>query len=385
MSTEQPSRFDNPDSEMGLWQVGGKANSKSDSETFFVGPEADDRMKKFRESISYIRLAWDRYPQFMGELRDYVMRQREPQIVPGRESEWKEGPGLVETLLSSRKEWPELGDGENDVGYSAVRLYTSDYCYKKIFEPMNYSFREWNLAGKDLRALTFLVELLNIDLYRYIHVNSEANDFTGRTYRGMRITSKALAKIRETAADENLKNRYVAIPLSMMSTSRSRQSALKFAERTVGRDDPHAVLWDVTVYDMNPAYLAAYRKTFPDSIVTSMCAVPVNNLSYFRDIENEVLLRGPFFQIVRVYEDIFRDEPLHVIQAVTLNSNRDHVTAVATNEGEDERMRKIFRDMAISSRSARCTEHAERLGLTADASYYRNEAAQARARFSALM
>jgi hypothetical protein len=38
----------------------GKANSKSDSETFFVGPEADDRMKKFRESISYIRLAWDR-------------------------------------------------------------------------------------------------------------------------------------------------------------------------------------------------------------------------------------------------------------------------------------------------------------------------------------
>jgi hypothetical protein len=48
-------------------------------------------------------------------------------------------------------------------------------------------------------------------------------------------------------------------------------------------------------------------------------------------------------------------------------------------------MRKIFRDMAISSRSARCTEHAERLGLTADASYYRNEAAQARARFSALM
>jgi hypothetical protein len=76
---------------------------------------------------------------------------------------------------------------------------------------------------------------------------------------------------------------------------------------------------------------------------------------------------------------------LHVIQAVTLNSNRDHVTAVATNEGEDERMRKIFRDMAISSRSARCTEHAERLGLTADASYYRNEAAQARARFSALM
>jgi hypothetical protein len=201
----------------------------------------------------------------------------------------------------------------------------------------------------------------------------------------MRVTSEALAKIRETAADEDLKNRYVAIPLSTLSASHSRRPALRFAERTTGRDDPHAVLWDVTVYDMDPAYLAAYRQKFPDSIVTSLCAVPVNNLSYFRDIENEVLLRGPSFQIVRVYEDSFQDEPLHVIQAVMLNSNRDHVTAVATNEGEDERMRNIFRDMAISSRSARCAEHAERLGLTADADYYRDQAAQARARFSALM
>jgi hypothetical protein len=108
-------------------------------------------------------------------------------------------------------------------------------------------------------------------------------------------------------------------------------------------------------------------------------------LSYYRDVENEVLLRGPFFQIVRMYEDSLKGEPLHVIQAVMLNSNRDHVTAIASNDGADKRMREIFRDMAVASRSALCAEHAERSGLTADADYYRKEAAQARKGISDLM
>jgi hypothetical protein len=30
------------------------------------------------------------------------------------------------------------------------------------------------------------------------------------------------------------------------------------------------------------------------------------------------------------------------------NSNRDHVTAIVTNTGEDERMRNIFRCMAMA-------------------------------------
>ena len=385
MPIGEPSRFANSDSEMGLWQLGGIANSKSDSETFFPGLDADDRMANVRKAISTMRVGWDHYPQFRNELKDFVARQPEPKIVPGREGEWKEAPGLVKTLLSSRKEWPERGDGQGDVGYSAVRLYTSEYGYKKIFEPMNTSFRKRDLAAEELRAITFLIELLNIDLYRHIHATPEANNFTGRTYRGLRVTSKALDKIRETAAEKNLKNRYVAIPLSMMSASATRQSALKFAERTARNNDPHAVLWDISVYGMDPAYLAPYRQAFPDSIVTSLCAVPISNLSYYRDVENEVLLRGPFFQIVRIYEDSLKDEPLHVIQAVMLNSNRDHVTAIANNEGADKRMREIFRDMAIASRSAQCAEHAERSGLTADADYYRSEAAQARKGFSDLM
>lgn len=384
MANEQPSRFTDSDSEMGLWRLGGIDKSTSNSKTVFPGQGADDRMREVRRAISDIRLSWGRYAQFRDELKDFVERQAEPELIPGREDEWKEIPGLIRALLSSRKEWPERGDGQGDVGYSAVRLYTSEYGYKRIFQPMNTAFRDPDLTAKELRAVTFLVELLNIDLYRHIHTTPEANNFTGSTYRGMRVTSEALDEIRETAADNDLKNRYVAIPLSMMSTSNARESAMKFAARTDRNNNPQALLWDISVYGMDPAYLAAYRRSFPDSIVTSMCAVPINGLSYYH-VEDEVLLRGPFFQIVRIYEDSLQGEALHVIQAVMLNSNRDHVTAIANNEGEDLRMREIFRDMAIASRSARCAQHAERCGLTADADYYHSEVTQARTGFSDLM
>jgi hypothetical protein len=380
----QPSRFIDSDSEIGIWRLGSVDKSKSNSKAVFPGQGADDRMREVRKAIRDIRLGWERYAEFRDELKDFVERQEEPGLIPGREGEWEEIPGLIKQLLSSRKEWPERGDGQGDAGYSAVRLYTSDYGYKKVFQPMNTSFRSPELTAEDLRAVTFLVELLNIDLYRHIRATSQANDFTGRTYRGMRVTSEALDKIRETAAADDLKNRYVSIPLSMMSTSNAREPATKFAERTDRNNNPHALLWDISVYGMDPAYLAAYRRSFPDSIVTSMCAVPINGLSYYR-VEDEVLLRGPFFQIVRMYEDSLQGEPLHVIQAVMLNSSRDHVTAIATNEGEDLRMREIFRDMAIASRSAWCVQHAERSGLTADADYYRSEAARACRGFSDLM
>jgi hypothetical protein len=111
--------------------------------------------------------------------------------------------------------------------------------------------------------------------------------------------------------------------------------------------------------------------------------VPIHHLSDLP--EDEILLRGPFFQIMRMYrdEDSLRDEPLHVVQAITLNSNRDHVTAVATNTGKDKHMRDIFRVMATASRSTRCAEHAETYGLAADSDKCRNAAAQAYAYFSA--
>jgi hypothetical protein len=386
-----PSRFGEWNLEIGLWRLGGV----SESVTFFPGPDFERRMAEVREAISHIRLHWELYPQFMGELRTFLKEVPEPSVPrleieayrPELEASWEDGRERLEALLSSRKEWPELRGGPDD-DYSAIRLYTSIYGYLRMFGAMNFAFRTSDITRdeKKLRAVTFLVELLNIDLYNYIRSNPEADNFEGHVYRGMRVSSKDLDDYVRAAADKDMGNRYISVPLSMTSTSTTKGKALPFARRAKETPaDSHALLLDISVYCLDPAPLTAYRQAFPESIVTSLCAVPIHPLSHLP--EDEVLLRGPFFQIVRMYrdEDSLRGEPLHVVQAIMLNSNRDHVTAVATNTGEDERMRNIFRFMAMASRSARCAEHAESYGLAADSGYYRNAAAKAYEAFSALM
>jgi hypothetical protein len=379
MSSGKLSRFGAWNSEMGLWQLGGS----SDSEMFFAGQRAYDRMAEVRRAISYIRLNWDRYEQFMDELRGFLATVREPEPITRFEAEWKvereKGRARVEALLASRKEWPELGEGVAD-DYSAVQLYTSPYGYLRMFAAMNEAFRRRNLIENPemLRSVTFLVELLNIDLYRYIRSDPDVDKFEGRVYRGMRVDDRRFTEFTATAA-RDMRNRYMAVPLSMTSTSASRDSALEFAKRTGDASDaPHALLLDVSVYSAAPQLLAAYRQSFPASIVTSLCSVPIQRIA---DIpaEGEVLLRGPHFQIMRMYrdEDSLPGEPLNVIQMIMLNSNRDHVTAIATDTDEDKRMRDIFRFMAIASRSARCAEQAESYGLPADADYYRKSATRA--------
>jgi hypothetical protein len=386
MPAGQLTRFGEWDSERGLWRLGGLSGSR----TFFAGPGVPERMAEVREAISHIRLGWDQYPTFMGELRAFLERVPEPPV-PGPEFEaaWEDGRRRAESLLVSRKEWPELRSEQGDDGYSAIRLYTSVYGHKRMFQAMNIAFRapDLNRYPHALRAVTFLVELLNIDLYNYVRSTPQADNYEGRVYRGMRVSSEDLLDYEHAAADSAMGNRYLAVPLSMMSTSAARDKALPFARRTkkapVGS---HALLWDISVYGLDAALLAAYRRSFPGSVVTSLCSVPIWRLSDLPD-ESEVLLRGPFCQILRVYrdEDSLHGEPLHVVQAVMLNSNRDHVTTIATDTGEDKRMRDIFRAMATATRSARCAEHAETYGLTADADHYRNAASQAYQEFSAGM
>jgi hypothetical protein len=90
------------------------------------------------------------------------------------------------------------------------------------------------------------------------------------------------------------------VPLAMTSASRKREIALCFAieesSRTPGQ---HLVLWDINVSGMDPELLALYHDAFPASVVTSLCAVPIGQLTDYKN-ETEVLLRGPFCQIVRI-------------------------------------------------------------------------------------
>lgn len=78
-------------------------------------------------------------------------------------------------------------------------------------------------------------------------------------------------------------------------------------------------------------------------MVSSICAVPIENLSVFKD-EEEVLLRGAFFHVINFYEleRKVKNVPIKVVEVVMVNSNRDHLTG---SSFENTNARKLFNNL----------------------------------------
>jgi hypothetical protein len=244
------------------------------------------------------------------------------------------------------------------------------------------ALRESGLIGladnrKRLRSAVFLVELLNIDLFNYRERNQHADNFEGTVYRGMAISGIELERYYESLTGP-LSERYQSVPLAMVSASRTPKAPIAFALHEAELDKETApVIWEIHIHSLDPHLLASYHTKYPTSVVTSLCAVPIERISDL-PIEEEVFLRGPFFQILGITVDysVKFERPVHRITAVVLNSNRDHISAIASNKGADQRMRDLFRTMVLASRSTTCAEYAEELGRHADAKLYRTLAAE---------
>jgi hypothetical protein len=229
------------------------------------------------------------------------------------------------------------------------------------------------------RAATFLVELLNIDLFHHRATDPDADRFSGMVYRGMSLSSKDVARFVRAASGPVLE-RYISIPLAMVSASVNATTAMQFAIRDV-EDNPgkRLVLWEIAVANLNPALLAIYEAQSPASVVTSLCAVPIASLSDLPG-EEEVLLRGPHFQIVQidVIESTALPGPTTRIQAMMHNTNRDHLTAIASDVGQDKRHRDLFRALILADRFAICSQLSANNGKLADAEQYRSLEAKQR-------
>ena len=186
---------------------------------FFAGTAAYERMDLARQAINEIRRAWADYPVFMAELRD-LMRAADVDVTDDR----------VAALLSSVKEWWTEGSVVTD-GFEAVRLYSSVDGYEQIFRVINTALRSDDLVDdrQRLRATTFLVELIDIDLFNYRATQPYADNFEGTVYRGMSVSSADLALFRRIAAAP-LEQRYLSVPSAMVSAMRV---GLMRAARTV--------------------------------------------------------------------------------------------------------------------------------------------------------
>jgi hypothetical protein len=336
---------------------------------FFAGEHVYDRMALVRQAINDIRVGWDNYPDFMQDLREYLSDS-------AKTADEKQSLDVrFEQLLSSSKEWLPKQAEEAEDDYSALRLYTSNIGYRSIFRLINTAFREDNLTSDRLimRRAAFVVELLTIDLFNYRERSPAADRYEGTVYRGMCVSAHQL-KMLSKASVGPVKERYLSVPLAMVSTSTNQEKAMVFAMAESARNpDLYPLIWKIDIASLDHESLHLYRDKFPSSIVTSLCAVPIARLSDYPE-EGEVLLRGPFFQVVWFDKRSVHgsDKPLYEVEALMLNSNRDHISALASNQGDDRKARDLFRALVTIRRSALCAEHALERGALSDLESYRS-------------
>jgi hypothetical protein len=339
------------------------ADSSNPARSIYHGGDASVRMDAMRRTIEYIRENWSDYPKFVQVLRDHIGSQ------PYAYSTGKEAQDLIDSILSTRKEWfdRQIHPSTTSDNFNVVHLYTSGFGYDQIFSLLNSALRTDNLTEHHslLQAIVFLIELLNIDLYNFLFTHPSAA-FQGLVFRGVSLHRDQIQEFKNVAAMP-VRDRHWGVPLSMMSASTSAEVALKFA-RIDNRTTHQPFLWRIHVANLDPALLKIYHDRFPRSVVTTLCAVPIHELSKFK--EEEVLLRGPWFQLIRVVDEVIDGYgPVLVMDLVMLNTNRDHPSTSELGELQDE-ARKLFACLVGMGRAAVCKQVAEKYQLVDDAVVY---------------
>jgi len=361
-----------------LFQSGKLTNAQP----FFEGDNVRKRMDLVRQSILYIRQQWDQYDVFMNDLRSLIEANRstnDPQ---------DELTDRLAKLYSSRINWYDrLALSQAFVSdYEAVRLYTSAEGYERIYHFINRVFR--NEASDELQRIVtsavFFVELLNIDLYNYSHqANTKAQNFEGVIYRGMVLSDHDLRRFSEICK-QPLSERYISIPLGLHSTSLARSQAESFIQMQLSKSPSlNALIWKIHVASLSETILQAYRALFPTSVVSSICAVPIYELSEF-SYEAEVLLRGPFFQVLNFYtEGNIAQHRLHVLELVMLTGNRDHPTTAELGI-HDHAARTFFATITGIERNQFSLDYCMNHHLSEDAEGYKRMIEKGKTEFDRL-
>jgi hypothetical protein len=213
-------------------------------------------------------------------------------------------------------------------------LYCSGIGYRYIYSLISRALRLDNATPELPIAAVTLVEFLTIDLYNLRLSNlgePTYSNYQGITYRGLRVTCKALENYRNVALHPDLTKRNFAIPLGLKSSTTDAKIMQEFSKLTDEHPDMHTMHWTIHIHGIDPDLLSSYSRKYPDSIVTSICAMPVARLSPFS--EKEILLRGTFFHAISMESEIVDGKEIHRMVLVMINANRDHTAELGSNDG----------------------------------------------------
>lgn len=304
--------------------------------SLFKGENVDIRMDDVRKSIHYVRDAWND-SAILNKLQKRLLDEFKLNINSDdlRQINWCDADDSMN------------GHTEN---FDLIRWYTTDTGYDLIFQCMNEFFREKDIDESKCNVATYLVELLNIELYNYIMMDSSKSAFNGTIYRGLILNTKEACKVFEnlTCKDTPISDRKLSVPLSFMSASLDKNIAIKFVNEKRKGIYETPLIFEIHVRNLDEELLEIYKSFYPDSPVTSLCSVPIENLSQYKN-EREVVMRGAFFQVINIrYEFGFV-----VAEMLMINANRDHIKTNKLNGGNAQ---NLFKSLINFDKMRKCKE-----------------------------
>lgn len=321
-------------------------------ETVFAGTDEAKRMELVREKIYAVRSKWGN-----DEYYDELKRTLKKHLQLGNQPVGIQKP--VERLLQGFNDYADADFARSSKTarerYSALELYCSQDGYKCLYSIISKVLRTRLVNDDLLTTAVTLVEYLTIDLYNLRLSNlgdPRYNNYEGITYRGLRVTTKALSDYREVASRENLAQRNFSIPLGLMSSTSDSKVMEQFAEGETDLPNLHRMHWTIHIHGIDEGLLRGYLNNYPDSVVTSICALPVARLSPFG--EKEILLRGAFFQVIHMETGMVNGYQAHRLVLVMINANRDHATELGSNVGDKQSQRAAFNRAVMASKYRIC-------------------------------
>lgn len=329
--------------------------------SYFSGENGVARMDVVRATIQSVRDSWRRQNGVPPLVRSFVNRIET--FPEGTSADTLMGE--IEASLRENPDWADrLPAGTAEPTYPLIRLYTRVDGYDTLFANVNAMYRHADplTEPEAFTAMTWLVELLTMELFSVSWREPERRG-QGTVYRGMTFPGALFPHYSLFGDPElGLPERAVSIPLGFHSTSKSKTEAEKFFRSGTAiakGPDRFNVLWRIEISSLDDLKRGIYYQRYPSSIVSPACATDISHLSKFRG-EDEVLLRGPFFQVLDfTYMDELDGIKTYVLDALMLESNRDHISTLELGD-RDVEARKLFNALVGWERSSIAAELATR-------------------------
>jgi len=326
--------------------------------TAFPAEFEAERMKRVRPNITEVRRRWE-------TTEGYRSLVRQVKRLCDKDDVGASVRAALDLLLDGYRDYADIDLGRpvppRTERFDAIEFYCSKEGYEYVTKLIQLVLRTTQPSADELVRATTFVEWITVDLYnlRLSQIGDPRfENFQGVVYRWFTLSPADLNEYRATLRLADHSKRNYSIPLGFVSTAADSAATRHFADVPPQHEGQRVrVRQTVHIHGMDPAILASFRQRYPDSVVTSICAMPVARMSPFG--EQEILLRGPFFHLISIRDREDENGPYVEFVTVCMNANRDHGSEHASDEGEKARQRTAFLNAVNASKWEVCARVAD--------------------------